>query len=50
MPLSGRICLLVFALVLTFGLLLDRPRSLAVAPATHLPDMPGIEAPLSAQP
>jgi hypothetical protein len=36
-PLPGRICLLVLAMALTFGLLLDRPRPLAVLPASHLP-------------
>ncbi len=39
MPIPGRICLLVFAMVLTFGLLLDQPRPLAVLPPSHLPSV-----------
>lgn len=37
MPIAGRICLLVFVMVLTLGLMLDRPRPLAIQPASHLP-------------
>jgi hypothetical protein len=36
MPLSGRICLLLFAMVLTLGFVLDNPRSFAVRPANQL--------------
>jgi hypothetical protein len=36
MPLSGRICLVLFAMVLTLGLVLDRPRPFALRPASQL--------------
>ena len=36
MPLSGRICLVLFAMAMTLSLVLDHPRPLAVRPPTHL--------------
>ena len=37
MSLSGRICLILFALMLTIGLVIERGRPIAIQPATHLP-------------
>jgi hypothetical protein len=39
MPIPGRICLLVLAMVMTLGLLLEHPRPLAVSPPSHLPSV-----------
>ena len=44
MPLTGRIFLVLFAMVLTLGLVLDHPRSFAVRPPSHLAESASIES------